>query len=136
MLEKNLEKKLTTACRKYGIKTVKGDSRQNAGFPDRIIFNKKAGVIHYVELKADTEYKQTELQKHWQDIIELSGGKYLLLNGVEEVNEYIEKYVKPDKVDKHSKQDKIRRIKHLTTLDGVNSKQQISRLCDDLLGKR
>lgn len=134
MLEKNLEKKLMTACRKYGIKTVKGDARQNAGFPDRIVFNPNSGVIHYIELKADTYYKQTESQKYWQDIIESSGGRYILLNGVDEVNAYIETYVKNNKKTTDTLVHiKLRRIKNLTTIDGINSKQQIGKLCDEIL---
>lgn len=94
MKEARMEKKLIQACRTYGVKSIKGDARQHAGYPDRVIYNTKRGLIHHVELKADTNYKQTVLQNQWEMIIKQSGGDYFLINGVTELNEYINKYLK------------------------------------------
>jgi hypothetical protein len=92
--EKALELKLLRACKKSKIIIIKGDSRNNGGFPDRIIFNYKMNIIHYVELKNETYYKQTVLQKRWQNIIESSGGKYFLINGDTELTIYIDTFIK------------------------------------------
>jgi hypothetical protein len=92
-MEKDLEAKLIRACKKKSIKTIKGDSRNNIGYPDRIIFNHIIKEIHFVELKFGTYYKQTVPQLEWQLIIQKSGGKYFLIEGEEQLKEYIKKYI-------------------------------------------
>ena len=94
--EKALENKLQKTCKKYGIKTVKGDSRNNVGFPDRILFNPNTQQIHFIELKNQTYYKQTPPQKKWQEMIERAGGKYFLIDGSEELEKYLNTYVIPN----------------------------------------
>lgn len=91
--ESRLEKRLIRALKKRNVKNIKGDSTNNVGFPDRIIFNHLVREIHYVELKNDTYYKQTIPQKKWQEIILNAGGRYFLLNGDDDVNAYIRNYV-------------------------------------------
>lgn len=88
--EKALENRLIKICKKNSIKTIKGFGR---GFPDRIIFVASLRQIHYVELKNSKYYTQTKLQQYWQKIIESAGGKYFLINGDDELNEYIKKYI-------------------------------------------
>lgn len=92
--ERALESKLVKACRANGIKAVKGNSESNRGFPDRIIFLEHLEQIHYVELKNNTYYQQTPLQKAWEERISKSGGAYFLLNGDGEVDMYIDYFIK------------------------------------------
>ena len=92
--ERSLEQKFIVQCRKNKVKTMKGDARNNIGFPDRVVFIHQIKEIHFVEFKNETYYSQTIPQKHWQDIIEKAGGKYFLINGEEEMNNYINKYIK------------------------------------------
>lgn len=87
--EKELEKNFCNELKKNGIKTIKGSSKNNKGFPDRIVFAKSG--IYFVELKNDTYYGQTKLQKYWEQIITQSGGEYYLLNGETETKEFIKK---------------------------------------------
>jgi hypothetical protein len=92
--ERQLESRFINLCRKYKVKTIKGDSRNNVGFPDRIVFNTDTETIHYVEFKNDTYYKQTIPQGYWQDIIEASGGRYFLINGENEMLQYVDTFIK------------------------------------------
>ena len=84
--EQALENRFTSELKKLGVKTVKGNSKFNKGFPDRMVF---ADKVYFVELKNDTYYGQTPSQKVWQKVIENSGGTYLLLNGDKEVDDFI-----------------------------------------------
>ncbi len=84
--ETALEKRFNTELAKIGVRTVKGNAMFNKGFPDRMVF---ADKVYYVELKNDTYYGQTKLQKEWQRIIEQSRGTYYLLNGDAEVEAFI-----------------------------------------------
>lgn len=95
--ERQLETKFINLCRQYKIKTIKGDSRNNVGFPDRIVFNQHNRTIHYIEFKNDTYYRQTIPQGYWQDIIEGSGGRYFLINGEQEMLQYVETFIKTRK---------------------------------------
>jgi len=91
--EKTLENRLFDACKRNGIKCVKGQSRSNRGFPDRVLFDPIRNRIFYVELKNETYYKQTPQQKDWQKTIEKSGGQYVLLDGEEQVKLFIINFV-------------------------------------------
>ena len=91
--EHALEQKLINACKKVGVKNIKGETRNNVGYPDRIIFNHIIKQIHFVELKNETYYGQTVPQQAWQKTIEQSGGLYFLINGEEELKKYIYKYL-------------------------------------------
>lgn len=92
--EKNLENKFINICKKYHVKTIKGDSRNNVGFPDRMVFNHHTRTIHFIEFKNETYYPHTIPQKKWQELIEQSGGTYFLINGEQEMKNYIDKYIK------------------------------------------
>lgn len=94
MLERMIEQRLIYACKKHKIKTIKGDAKNNKGFPDRIIFNHYLHAILYVEIKNDSYYKQTPLQKEWEMIIKNSGGHFFLVNGIDEMNDFINKYIR------------------------------------------
>lgn len=92
LYEKQVEKMLVDACRRNKIYEHKGFP-QIKGHPDRVIYNHKINEIHFVEIKNETYYGQTENQKKWQKIIENAGGKYFLINGEKEMKEYIKKYI-------------------------------------------
>jgi hypothetical protein len=93
MNEKQLERKLFNACKKVKIWCIKGDSKNNVGFPDRVIFDTRNNQIYYVELKNDTYYDLTYMQKLWANIIKASGGQWFLINGEKELEDFIEKYI-------------------------------------------
>lgn len=94
LLESAVEKKLVNACRKTGIKSIKGKSRNCKGFPDRIVFNTKKHEVYYIEIKNQTYYEQQATQKDWQKIIEASGAKYFLIDGDDEMNVFIKEHIK------------------------------------------
>lgn len=98
LLEKQVENKLIVACKRNGIITYKGNPKGNIGFPDRIVFDIKRHRTFFVEIKNDTYYSQTDMQKLWQNYIETSGNKYILINGMEEMKQFIEKYIETKKV--------------------------------------
>lgn len=85
-LESKLEKDFVKLLNMANIINIKGNSIGIKGFPDRIVF---ADVIYYVELKAGSYYTQTPKQKEWQDIIEKSNGKYVLLVGEESIKNFV-----------------------------------------------
>jgi len=91
--EDNLETRFTKACKIKGIRTIKVNPREHDGFPDRIVFNKPFGEIHYIELKNNTYYERTHNQKNWASFIKACGGIYFLLDGDEEVEDYIERFI-------------------------------------------
>jgi hypothetical protein len=91
-----LEKRVTKACRKRGVRTIKVDPDDYNGFPDRIIFNILVGEIHYAELKNNTYYERTKNQKRWARIIKDCNGKYFLLDGDADVDWYIKKYIEAE----------------------------------------
>lgn len=97
--ERSLEHRFTVACRKNKVRTVKGESRNNVGFPDRIVFNPKRGYIHYIEFKNDTYYKQTPTQQFWQNLIKMSGGEYFLLNGDKDLEDYLNTHIREHKTN-------------------------------------
>lgn len=94
LLEKHVEAMLVKACKIKNFRCIKGPSENNIGFPDRIVFNTEKKQIYYVEVKNETSYKLTELQRLWLHDIVDSGGKYFLINGEEEMKEFINKYIK------------------------------------------
>lgn len=94
--EDNLETRFIKLCKLNGFRTIKVDPKKYDGFPDRIVFNTKIGEIHYIELKNNTYYERTHNQKEWAKIIIASGGIYFLLDGDEDVNAYIKKYLESE----------------------------------------
>jgi len=89
-LESKLEKDFVKLLNMANIINIKGNSIGIKGFPDRIVF---ADTIYYVELKVGKElgsyYTQTPKQKEWQEIIEKSNGKYVLLVGEESIKNFV-----------------------------------------------
>lgn len=92
--ERTVEDRLVHACRKIGIRCPKGLSAENTGFPDRIVFNTIIREIHYVEIKNKTYYQRTQRQIEWSEIIIQCGGKYFLIDGKQQMDDYIAKYIK------------------------------------------
>lgn len=94
LLEKQVEAMLVKACKIKNFKCIKGSVEHNIGFPDRIVFNTERKEIYYVEVKNETSYKLTPLQKTWHIYIVNSGGKYFLVNGEKEMETFINTYIK------------------------------------------
>lgn len=91
--ENHLEERIIEACKIMGFRCPKGRSDNNKGYPDRQIFNTRLKEVHWVEVKNDTYYEITDTQIEWKNKIESCGGKFFLLNGDKEVNEYIKNYI-------------------------------------------
>lgn len=89
-LEKELESYFEKKLDELNIFHIKGESHGRKGYPDRTIF---AFAELHVELKVGKEgksyYKQTKIQKKWQNRIERSNGKYYLLEGYEQVDKFL-----------------------------------------------
>lgn len=85
-----LEDYLVERLDKHNIFHIKGNPKGAKGFPDRMVFAK---MIYFVELKLGKEnnsyYKQTPMQKKWQDQIEQTGNFYLLLQSRAEIEDFI-----------------------------------------------
>lgn len=94
LLEKHVEAMLVKACKIKNFRCIKGWAENNAGFPDRIVFNTEKKQIYYVEVKNETSYKLTPLQRLWLLTITDSGGKYFLVNGEKEMEAFINTYIK------------------------------------------
>lgn len=94
LLEKQVEAMLVKACKIENIKCIKGWAENNVGFPDRIVFNIKTKQILYVEVKNETSYKLTPMQKLWLFTITDSGGKYFLINGEKEMEAFVKTYIR------------------------------------------
>lgn len=90
VLETSLEKLFCDLLDNKKIFHLKGIARGVKGFPDRQVF---ANKIIYVELKVGKEggsyYKQTKMQKWWQNKIERSNGTYVLLTGEKEIRDFV-----------------------------------------------
>ena len=94
LLEKQVEAMLVKACKIKNFKCIKGWAENNVGFTDRIVFNTDKKEIYYVEVKNETSYKLTPLQRLWLLTITDSGGKYFLVNGEKEMEAFINTYIK------------------------------------------
>lgn len=93
-LEIDIEKMLVDACNVVGIRCIKGVAEGNKGYFDRIIYNTILQEIHYIEIKNNTYYTRNKRQKEWADIVKACKGKYFLIDGEEEMEKYIEMYIK------------------------------------------
>lgn len=84
--EAQIEKEFVDKLQNFNIMAIKGNPRGLKGFPDRIIFGK---YIYFVEFKAkkDQAYKQTKMQKKWQEWITTANGRYALVEGENEAQE-------------------------------------------------
>lgn len=94
LLEKHVEAMLVKACKIKKFKCIKGWVENNIGFPDRIVFNTEKKKIFYVEVKNETSYELTPMQRTWLITIVDSGGLYFLVNGEKEMNAFINAYIK------------------------------------------
>jgi hypothetical protein len=92
MTEKSLEQYFCKLLDKEKIFHFKGNPGGLKGYPDRLVFHDK---IYFCEIKLGKEegsyYKQTPMQKWWQEKIEASSGTYVLLVGKKEIEDFLEK---------------------------------------------
>jgi len=91
LLEKDLERELLKACKRFMV--IKSESLTR-GFPDRMIFDTKNEQILYVELKNDTYYERSPMQKYWAKWITACGGKYFC----KDLEFFIENILKEEKI--------------------------------------
>lgn len=71
MLEKTIEKHLTTTLRKQGCHAIKLNDPRQSGLPDRLILTPN-GKTYFVELKAPGK-KPRPLQQLWLDKLTHAG---------------------------------------------------------------
>lgn len=92
MTEKELEMYFGKLLDKEKIFHFKGNPGGLKGYPDRLVF---ADKIYFCEIKLGKSegsyYKQTPMQKWWQDKIEKSNGTYILLIGKEQIESFVDK---------------------------------------------
>lgn len=92
MTEKELEMYFGKLLDKEKIFHFKGNPGGLKGYPDRLVF---ADKIYFCEIKLGKSegsyYKQTPMQKWWQDKIEKSNGTYILLIGKEQIESFVGK---------------------------------------------
>jgi len=92
MTEKELEQYFGKLLDKQKIFHFKGNPGGLKGYPDRLVF---ADKIYFCEIKLGKSegsyYKQTPMQKWWQDKIENSKGTYVLLIGKEQIEYFVDK---------------------------------------------
>jgi hypothetical protein len=86
MTEKELERYLGKLLDKKNIFHFKGNPGGLKGYPDRLVFSDK---IYFCEIKKGSYYKQTPMQKWWQDKIEKAGGEYRLLTGKTQIELFV-----------------------------------------------
>ena len=95
--ETELEKRFHKICKRNRVKTIKVDPDRYNGIPDRIVFNPVRHFIHYVEFKNNTYYERSRNQIWWGNFIVECGGTYFLLDGDDEVDEYVKEYIEGEK---------------------------------------
>ena len=82
---------LVEELQKMNVFTIKGNPQGLKGYPDREIY---AHELFKAELKLGKEhgsyYKRTKMQVKWDKQITQSGGKYVLLVGLTEVNAFLQ----------------------------------------------
>lgn len=92
MTEKELEKYFGKLLDKQKIFHFKGNPGGLKGYPDRLVF---ADKIYFCEIKLGKEegsyYKQSPMQKWWQNKIEQSNGTYVLLVGKNQIESFVDK---------------------------------------------
>lgn len=103
MNEKSVEKKLVDACKKLGMKCPKVKIEMGNGFPDRMVFHKYRQEIFFVEVKYGGYYVQTKKQNDWQKRIEEVNAGYFLIGSEEEMDYFIETFIKKDRQGKEVK---------------------------------
>lgn len=90
MTERQLEQYMGKLLDKKKIFHFKGNPGGLKGYPDRLVFSDR---IYFCEIKLGKEegsyYKQTPMQKWWQNKIEQAGGNYILLVGKKEVESFV-----------------------------------------------
>lgn len=60
------------------------------GAPDLIVFSNYPKLF-FIELKRNKYCKQSEEQKRFEELIKSLGYQYILLSGIEEINNFLEK---------------------------------------------
>lgn len=86
-----LEDYLKKALDEKNIFNFHGNPVGLKGFPDRVVF---ASKIYFIELKLgkenDSYYKQTKMQKKWEQQINQTKNEYFLVNTRDEIDEIVE----------------------------------------------
>ena len=84
MLESNIQAKIIKEAKKQGFIVLKSIKCNISGMSDITLF--KQGKTIFIEVKNENG-KQSELQKHFQKVIEAQGFKYYLVRSLEEFKE-------------------------------------------------
>ena len=92
--EKLTEKYLVKRVKAVGGLTVKGNSKNFRGFPDRIICLSK-GKVAFLEVKSEGK-TTTVLQQHWLDLLSDLGFKTGVADTKEKVDRFIEEVCNAD----------------------------------------
>jgi len=85
MLESNIQAKIINQLKKNGWLVLKIIKCNINGMSDLICF--KNGRTVFIEVK-NKNGKQSEIQKYVQKQIELQGFQYLLINDIDQLNEF------------------------------------------------
>lgn len=85
MLESKIQAKIITQLKKNGWLVLKIIKCNINGMSDLIIF--KNGKTVFIEVKNESG-KQSEIQKYVQKQVELQGFEYLLINDINQLNEF------------------------------------------------
>jgi Holliday junction resolvase-like predicted endonuclease len=85
MLESKIQSKIINQLKKNGWLVLKIIKCNINGMSDLIVF--KNGKTVFIEVKNESG-KQSEIQKYVQKQIELQGFQYLLINDINQLNEF------------------------------------------------
>jgi hypothetical protein len=85
MLESKIQSKIINQLKKNGWLVLKIIKCNINGMSDLIVF--KNGRTVFIEVKNDIG-KQSEIQKYVQKQVELQGFEYLLINDINQLNEF------------------------------------------------
>jgi Holliday junction resolvase len=85
MLESKIQAKIISQLKKNGWLVLKIIKCNINGMSDLIVF--KNGKTVFIEVKNDIG-KQSEIQKYVQKQVELQGFEYLLINDINQLNEF------------------------------------------------
>jgi Holliday junction resolvase len=85
MLESKVQSKIINQLKKNGWLVLKIIKCNINGMSDLIVF--KNGKTVFIEVKNDIG-KQSEIQKYVQKQVELQGFQYLLINDINQLNEF------------------------------------------------
>jgi Holliday junction resolvase len=85
MLESKIQAKIINQLKKNGWLVLKIIKCNINGMSDLIVF--KNGKTVFIEVKNESG-KQSEIQKYVQKQVELQGFQYLLINDIDQLNEF------------------------------------------------